>query len=97
MRKKLWLMKPGKYDDISDAKSERSTAALLGGSKETVGSKAKVLWKKLKEENSERKTNVQYVTSQEATAMTGHGENGRSSGVENGKGDKRAITAVLFF
>lgn len=91
------LTKLGKEYVTSDAKSERSTAALLGRSKVIVGSKAKVLWKKLKEEDAERKTNIQYVTSEEATAITGHGEDSPKSNTKDGKGDKRIATAVTFF
>lgn len=80
-------------ETTNDAKSERSMTALLGHSEQTVGSKAKAMWKSLKEENAERKNgSVQYVSREEATAITGHGEaNG-----ENGKGDKRTAASVTF-
>ena len=71
----------------SDEKSEHSMAALLSGSKETVGSKARTLWKQLKEENKARKTNVRHVTSKEATAITGYGDNSSKSDNKAGKGD----------
>jgi hypothetical protein len=81
----------------SDAQSERSTTALLSGSNETVGTKAKALWKKLKEEDAERKqSNIQHVTHQEATTITGHGENVPGAGTKHGKGDKRIATTALF-
>lgn len=82
---------------MSDETSERSTAVLLGGSKETVGNKAKALWKKLKEENEARKTNIQHVTPQEATVITGYGETGSMSNIKDGKGDKRTASAFIFF
>lgn len=79
------------------AKSERSTTALLGRSEQTVGSRAKALWRTLKQENAERKTNIQHVTPKEATAITGYGENGSKSNVKDGKGDKRTAAVVAFF
>ena len=91
------LTKSGNEIVASDEKSERSTAALLDCSKETVGSKAKALWKQLKEENQARKTSIQYVTPEEATAITGHGENGPKSNTKDGKGDKRIAAAFTFF
>jgi hypothetical protein len=81
----------------NDATSERSTTALLGHSEHTVGSRAKALWRTLRAENAERKTNIQHVTPKEATAITGYGENGPKSNVKDGKGDKRTAAAVGFF
>lgn len=87
----------GTDDATNDGKSQHSTTGLLGSSQELFSSKAKALWKKLREEDAERKTNVQHVTFQEATAITGHGENGARSNAKDGKGDKRLAAAVTFF
>lgn len=81
----------------SDDKSECSTAPLLGRSKETVGSKAKALWRQLKEEDEVRKTSIQHVTPEEATVITGHGESGSKSNNKHGKGDKRIAGAFTLF
>jgi hypothetical protein len=88
----------GNEDAMDDSKSENSTAALLNGYKEeTVVDKAKALWKNLKEDNEERKqNNIQHVTTNEATAITGHGENAPESDAKKGKGDKRMAGTVLF-
>ncbi|KAH9872665.1 hypothetical protein J1614_005059 [Plenodomus biglobosus] len=81
----------------NDAKSEESTIALVDPCDQTFQTKAKDLWKKLKEEIAERKTTIQYVTSAEATAITGHGENGPKSNAKGRKGDKRIASALALF
>jgi hypothetical protein len=84
----------------SDAASQRSSAPLLGalGGKETVASKAKQFFQKLKEENEERKkSSVQHVTKDQATAITGHGEGGARSNSKEGKGDGRVVAAFSLF
>ena len=52
------------------------------------------MWKSLKEENTERKEkDIQYISREEATAITGHGDpNGK-----DGKGDKRTAAAFTLF
>lgn len=83
---------------LSDSASERSSAPLLGGCTKTVGQKAKLLWKNLKEENEQRKTEaLHHVTSEEATAITGHGEGGSKSNTQDRKGDKKIAAAFTLF
>lgn len=94
------LHDPDNTDVSSDAASERSSAPLLGalGEKETVGSKAKHFFQKLKEENEERKkASVQHVTKEQATAITGHGEGGARPDSKEGKGDGRVVAAFSLF
>lgn len=83
-----------------DTASVHSTEPLLGKNATTAtgGSKAKALWMQLKEEDEERKReNVEYVSEEAATAITGHGKGGARSTSGEGKGDGRAIAAFGLF
>jgi hypothetical protein len=64
-----------------------------------LSEQAKNLWRKLKDEDHERKENrIQHISHADATKITGHGEDGPNSnvGVNEGKGDKRYLGALLF-
>lgn len=61
---------------MSDTSSEQSSTALLEHEEKNLLDPIKEMWRKLKEENEQRKASVVYVTSEEATAITGYGDNG---------------------
>jgi hypothetical protein len=64
-----------------------------------LSEKAKNLWRKLKDEDMERRENrIQHISHADATKVTGHGEDGPNSNVHvnEGKGDKRSLGALLF-
>ncbi|KAF3003421.1 hypothetical protein E8E13_001036 [Curvularia kusanoi] len=79
--------------------SETTITATGGKSATSTGAraKAKTLWKTLKEEDLARRSEVKHVTHQEATAITGHGEDAKKHNVKNGPGDKTSPAALFLF
>ncbi|KAF2647297.1 hypothetical protein K491DRAFT_699715 [Lophiostoma macrostomum CBS 122681] len=59
-------------------------------------SKTKSFWKKLKEENEQRKQKVQHVSHEEAERMTGYGENAVGKKDDKERTIKGSSLAALF-
>lgn len=86
---------------VNHTQSEQSTTALLAHDhaehQRGLGAKANKLWQSLKDEDKVRKEGrIQHVSPEEATRITGYGENGPKSNLKDGKGDKRTLGALFF-